>query len=142
MIRKSHGLTQIEFVTMLTVLSTLSAVALPKMSDMSDEARRATLLHLAWTLTQASVLNEAQGQLRGTAEIVSNCQDAGPLIMNASMQDDRMRWQERDLRLSNSGESGGSAVYRECVLTGVHAPGVEPVRFFIRRCGERHCGEA
>jgi type II secretory pathway pseudopilin PulG len=140
--KPSLGLTQIEFVTMLTVLSTLSAVALPKMSDMSAEARRASMLHLAGTVTQASVLNAAQGQLRGTADLVSHCQDAGALIVNASMQDDRMVWQERDLRLSNAGESAPAAVYRECVLTDAQAPGVAPVRFFIRRCTDRHCGEA
>ncbi|MFN0317236.1 MAG: Tfp pilus assembly protein FimT/FimU [Burkholderiales bacterium] len=140
--KPSHGLTQIEFVTMLTVLSTLSAVALPKMSDLSGEARRATLMHLAGTLTQASVLNAARGQLRANADLVSHCQDAGPLIVNASMQDDRMRWQERDLRLSNAGEAEPSAVYRECVLSDVQAPSMEPVRFFIRRCTDRHCGEA
>ncbi len=137
-----RGFTQIEFVTMLTVLSTLSAVALPKMSDMSSEAKRATMLHLAGTLTQASALNAAQGQLRGNADLVSRCPDAGHLIVNASMEEDRMLWQERELLLSNVTQSPASAAYDECTLTDVRAPEVEPVRFFIRRCNDRRCSEA
>lgn len=133
------GFTHVELVTVMSVMSVLAAVAWPKFSDLGNEARHATMQALASTLSQASVLNGAQGQLRATAEPVRACRDAGRLLVNASMAEDRLHWEGRELALEDGRNTTTSGSHLECVLSDRKNAAVDPVRFFIKVCSDRDC---
>lgn len=136
------GFTHVELVTVLSVMSLLSAVALPKMVEVRSEARRATMQALGATLTQASVLNGAQGQLRANAEPLLVCRDAGRLLVNATMQGERMLWQGRELVL-DEGDAGLSiAPHRQCVLRDSEDSAAGSVPFVIRTCADHVCRQS
>ena len=142
--RRSLGFTQIELVTTLTVMSVLSAVALPRLMDFRTEAKHVSLQALASTLTQTSAFNAAQGQLRANADIVSQCQDVGRFVVNASKTDKLMAWQGRALEVSDSSTPAPfqGNLYRECTLRDIEDAQVSPVRFFIRLCNNQRCAQA
>lgn len=136
---RNSGFTHVELVTVLSVMSLLSAVALPKMVEVGSEARRATMQALAATLTQASVLNGAQGQLRADAEPVLVCRHAGRLLVNATMQGERLLWQGRELVLDEGDSASMIASHRQCVLRDSQDSAAGSVTFVIRTCSDQLC---
>ena len=141
--RQSGGFAHVELLTTITLLSTLAAVALPKWVDLDSEARRATLQSLAGSLTTASVMNGAVGQLRGAAEPVMHCEDASRLMVNLSpVEGNLVRWQDRELRLTEAADGAGTTHMRECMLSDTQFVAAGEVRFFIQTCSDRICRQS
>lgn len=139
---RSRGFTHIELLSALSVLSVLAAVAWPRLADLGSGARRVTLQTLSATLTQASIINGAQGQLRAAAQPLRSCLDAGRLLINAEIVEGRLRWQQRELVLADAAPGDQTNGLRECVFADAVDPSAGEVRSLVRMCADRWCRES
>lgn len=139
MFTRNRGFTYLELTSTIAVIGVLSAVALPRMMALESDARHATLRALAGALTEASVMNGARGELRGDADRIVECHDAGRLMFNATQIEGGLLWQDRMLLVGDAAAAGASTDHRECELRDARDANAGEVRFFLRVCRDRIC---